>query len=57
MLSCRVGGLDIPSDGWLGRYAEREHIRDSGLWNVEHADLHYNPGFLERLARLVRDSR
>jgi len=56
LLSRRVGGLDIPSPGWLGHYAEREQIRDSGLWNVNHVDLRYHPGFLRTLARLVRHS-
>ena len=56
LLSRRVGGLDIPSPGWLGHYAEREQIRDSGLWNVDHADLRYDPGFLRNLAWLVRHS-
>jgi len=54
LLSRRVGGLDIPSPGWLGHYAEREEIRGSGLWNVNHVDLRYDPGFLRNLARLVR---
>lgn len=53
LLSCRVGGLDIPSDNWLGHDAEREQIRDSGLWNVGHVDLAYDPEFLGRLVRLA----
>jgi hypothetical protein len=56
LLSRRAGGLDIPSPGWLGHCAEREQIRDSGLWNVNHVALRYNPGFLRNLARLVRHS-
>jgi len=56
LLSCRTGGLDLPSPDWLGHYAEREQIRDSGLWNVDHVDLRYDPGFLRNLARLVRHS-
>ncbi len=27
---------DLPSRGWLGRYAPSEAIRGSGLWNVHH---------------------
>jgi hypothetical protein len=57
LLSRRAGGLDIPSPGWLGHYAEREEIRDSGLWNVDHVDLRYNWGFLTNLARLVHHPR
>lgn len=54
LLSHRAGGLDIPSPSWLGYYAEREEIRDSGLWNVTHVGLRYSPDFLRDLARLVR---
>jgi hypothetical protein len=57
LLSCRVGGLDIPSADWLGSDAEREEIRDSGLWNVNHVDLRYNPEFLETLAQILTYSR
>jgi len=57
LLSRRADGLDIPSPGWLGHYAEREQIRDSGLWNVDHVDLRYDPGFLTNLARLMRHPR
>jgi hypothetical protein len=28
--------VDPPSDRWLGRYADRDAIRRSGLWNVNH---------------------
>ena len=57
LLSRRTGGLDVPSADWLGRDAEREEIRDSGLWNVDHVGLRYDPGFLRILARLVRHLR
>jgi hypothetical protein len=30
--------VDPPSDRWLGRYADRDLIRRSGLWNVNHVD-------------------
>jgi hypothetical protein len=56
LLSCRIGGLDIPGADWLGHNAERAQIRDSGLWNVEHVDLHYNPRFLVHLAELIHHS-
>lgn len=54
LLSRCAGGLDIPGAGWLGHHAEREEIRASGLWNVDHVGLHYSPRFLRHLAQLVR---
>ena len=30
--------IDEPSMAWLGRSAEREQIRTSGLWNVNHVE-------------------
>lgn len=56
LLSGRAGGVDVPSDGWLGHYAEPPEIRESGLWNVQHVDDHYEPQFLRRLAELVRQA-
>lgn len=53
LLSCLGGGPDLPGPDWLGRHAERAEIRGSGLWNVEHVTGHYEPRFLQRLARLV----
>ena len=44
---------ELPSDTWLGRDAQRAEIRESGLWNVEHVDLQYDPAFLDRLERLA----
>ncbi len=54
LLSCRVGGLDQPSVGWLGRFADNLRVAESGLWNVHHVDRAYDPGFLSILAQLVR---
>lgn len=39
--------IDPPSDTWLGRWADREEVRRSGLWNVNHLDEGYDPGFLD----------
>lgn len=47
LLSMRTGDADPPSDDWLGRYAYRKEIRDSGLWNVQHTNEPYDPGFLD----------
>lgn len=45
--------LDPPSEGWLGRFAQREAIRASGLWNVNHVHEAHDPALLRELARLV----
>lgn len=45
--------LDPPSPNWLGRHADRERIRNSGLWNSNHVDESYDPAFLDELERLV----
>lgn len=45
--------LDPRSDEWLGHHSRSEHIRDSGLWNVNHTDESYDPVFLDSLAAYV----
>jgi hypothetical protein len=39
-LLSNAGGdpVDPPSEGWLGHHADRDAIRRSGLWNVNHVD-------------------
>jgi hypothetical protein len=50
LLSRRVNAAaDPPSPGWLGLHAVAPEIRTSGLWNVNHFDEPYDPGFLEIL--------
>jgi hypothetical protein len=44
-----------PSAGWLGRHARAAEIRESGLWNVRHVGEAVDPGFVDRLHRMVRD--
>ena len=51
-----AAGLDPPSRGWLGHYAVRNEIPQSGLWNVEHVTARCDPGFLATLERLVQSS-
>jgi len=53
LLSCLAGGLDWPSQDWLGRYAERAAISGSGLWNVDHVTGSNDTSFLWRLAQLA----
>ena len=57
LLSRCTGGLDPASPGWLGRYAFRTEIRDSGLWNVQHTYGGYDPGFLDLMAARVHALR
>jgi hypothetical protein len=37
---------DPPSDNWLGHNSDRERVRRSGMWNNNHVDEDYDPGFL-----------
>ena len=41
--------VDSPSADWLGRYALRASIRQSGLWNVDHVDSPWDASFLSLL--------
>lgn len=49
--------LDAASRDWLGRGCNRESVRKSGLWNVNHVADGYDPTFLDRLERLVEEQR
>ena len=39
--------IDPPSAGWLGDHCDRERVRKSSLWNNNHVDEGYDPGFLD----------
>lgn len=41
--------LDPPSRRWLGRWRDQKRVEKSGLWNSNHVDEKYDPGFLEVL--------
>jgi hypothetical protein len=47
------GEIDGPSPGWLGRHADRQLVRESGLWNVNHVRDAGNNAFLEILERHI----
>ena len=49
----REAAADAPSDQWLGAHCDRPLVRASGLWNNNHVDEHYDPGFLDEVAMLV----
>jgi hypothetical protein len=44
---------DAPSERWLGNFAARPLIRESGLWNVNHVHEAPSPGFLRLLEKWV----
>jgi len=48
--------LDPRADAWLGRESRSRAVRESGLWNVNHADERYDPGFLDRLEAAVAET-
>jgi hypothetical protein len=50
-------GLDPPSARWLGRHAYRTQIRESGLWNVDHAHHRRDPRFLDLFEQLIQRQR
>jgi hypothetical protein len=45
--------LDPPSPEWLGLHADREEIRRSGLWNVNHVTETYDIAILDLFEKLV----
>jgi len=45
--------IDEPSNAWLGRSADRDVVRRSGLWNVNHVSKQHDPRFLDAVGRLV----
>lgn len=45
--------IDPPSPGWLGHHADREAVRRSGLWNVNHVTETSNPVALALLSAWV----
>lgn len=48
--------LDPPSIGWLGHSCNRERVKKSGLWNQNHVDEAYDPGFLRRFEALIDEA-
>ncbi len=51
--NCGRQPIDPPSTEWLGRYSDRERVRQSGLWNSNHVDDDYDPAFLCALQRQI----
>jgi hypothetical protein len=48
--------LDPPSKGWLGSDCNRDAVRRSGLWNVNHVDEAYDRAFLGVMEECVSRS-
>jgi hypothetical protein len=49
--------IDPPFPVWLGYKCNRDKVRQSGLWNQNHVDEAYDPGFLTAFEELVKDAR
>lgn len=45
--------IDLSNHDWLGRWSNRDVIRRSGLWNVNHVTEFYEHDFLSQLDMLV----
>ena len=45
---------DGPSPQWLGHFSDRERVRLSGLWNNNHVDEAWIPGFLDEMESLIQ---
>jgi hypothetical protein len=57
LLSCATGSPDTSSPGCLGHHASSSNVRRSGLWNSNHIDEIYQPGFWNSSPALRRTSR
>ena len=45
--------IDRASPAWLGKWADNEKVRRSGLWNANHVADRYDPDFLNILRQYV----
>jgi len=53
LLSNELSPVDQPSGDWLGLHSPYEEIRRSGLWNLNHVERRYEPGFLDVIESFV----
>jgi hypothetical protein len=53
LLSNELNPVDPPSGEWMGLDSPYEEIRHSGLWNLNHVERRYEPGFLDVFESLV----
>jgi hypothetical protein len=48
--------IDARESDWTGRFSSSEEIQESGLWNVNHVEERYDPGFLSHLEEYVEQT-
>lgn len=48
--------LDGRKGDWLGRYSRSREIREAGLWNINHTREQYDPEFLNRFEKAVKQT-
>ncbi len=53
LLSNEFSPVDPPSGDWLGLNSPCKEIRRSGLWNLDHVERRYEPGFLDVIESFV----
>lgn len=53
LLSNRLRPLDPASPGWLGRWCPHRLVQESGLWNCDHVERPFEPGFLKQMRALL----
>ena len=53
LLSNHLAPLEPATSDWLGRHSPRDSIQRSGLWNLSHIDMTYDPQFLYSLEAAV----
>jgi len=53
LLSGPTGPIDLPSTNWLGQWSNRDAVKGSGLWNVNHVDEDYDRDSLNILEHYV----
>jgi hypothetical protein len=53
LLSNRNDGGEPPTHGWLGRHADSQAVRTSGLWNVRDVDAYADPNILALIEKLM----
>lgn len=53
LLSNRLQPLDPPSPDWLGRWCPDARVQRSGLWNCNHVEQSFVPGFLRQMKALL----
>lgn len=51
----RKTAIDTSTRSWLGTHCTKGKVRDSGLWNSNHVDDHYDPVFLDTMADLIKE--